>query len=92
MNFDPTTGTLYHTPMHSPSPAELEEWARARTQSANGVPVQKVVISFLLGRAQAEPHLLTCAKLGLECRTFVGGVETVLVEGAPRGTLVLPVG
>lgn len=89
MQFDPATGTVFHTPMHSPGRDELATWARARQSDVDGVPVTKVVVLFLLGRAAAEPHLSTCTKLGLECRAFIDGVETVLVVGAPRSTLVL---
>jgi hypothetical protein len=29
----------------------------------------------------AEPHLTRCADLGVECRAFIDGVETVLTPG-----------
>jgi hypothetical protein len=80
MQFDAETRTLYFTVIAPPSATEVSEWGAALGKLANGVPVERVVAMFLMGPAMATPHLARCAELGVECRTFVDGVETVLTK------------
>lgn len=81
MQFDADSRTLYFTVIAPPSTAEVNEWGAALGKLADGVPVERVVAMFLMGREMAEPHLTRCAELGVECRAFVDGVETVLTPG-----------
>ncbi|MCA9611280.1 MAG: hypothetical protein R3B99_00125 [Polyangiales bacterium] len=81
MQFDAEARTLYFTVIAPPSKADVEEWGAALGKLADDVPVERVVVMFLMGGDMAAPHLARCAELGVECRTFVEGTETVLAPG-----------
>lgn len=58
-------------------------------------PIESVVVVFVGGAAEAEPHLASIKRYGLACRAIVEGAEQTLVAGSrvqrtrekPEGTL-----